>query len=209
MVIWHLWYHPKRMHKRFNYHSFRIWWQPFLHLFWGLSVYANNIPQEVTGFSKLWTGLSHDPRCWPLVVQIHGSFCIIGLSIFQWYTWIEVSKARCSFLSIILHLLTNSKACSYQEFWRLFAGFLLETPGFLPILRPLACRIHLDVSQMPKASSKSNAGGTSCCPPCCGKGLPGHQSFPAFDHHQSSIKKKELTGFNGNINPPLFGKYYW
>ena len=93
MVIWHLWYYSKRMHKRFNYHSFRIWWQPFLHLFGGLSVYANNIPQEVTGFSKLWTGLSHDPRCWPLVVQIHGSFCIIGFSMIH-MNWSQQSSMQ-------------------------------------------------------------------------------------------------------------------
>ena len=104
----------------------------------------------------------------------------------------KLDAAFCQSFYIFLHIRKISKACSYQEFWRLFAGFLLEIPGFLPkkAIGPLACRIHLDVSQMPKASSKSNAGGTSCCPPCCGKGLPGHQSFPAFDHHQSSIKKR-------------------
>ena len=194
MVIWHLWYHPKRMHKRFNYHSFRIWWQPFLHLFGGLSVYANNIPQEVTGFSKLWTGLSHDPRCWPLVVQIHGSFCIIGFSMIH-MNWSQQSSMQLfvnhftfsyTFERFQKHVLTKSFEDSLLgSFWK-FQVFCPKRPlGHWPV-----SRIHLDVSQMPKASSKSNAGGTSCCPPCCGKGLPGHQSFPAFDHHQSSIKKR-------------------
>ena len=67
-----------------------------------------------------------------------------------------------------------------------------------------ACRIHLDVSQMPKASSKSNAGGTSCCPPCCGKGLPHHQSFPAFDHHQSSMNKKGINGIEWQYQSSTF-----
>ena len=84
-----------------NYHCFRIGWQPFPHSFWGFLC----IP---TTSHKGLTGLSHDP---PWVAK--------------WYTSINSQQSS---MQLFVHL-THSKAC-YQEFWRLLAGFLLETPDF-------------------------------------------------------------------------------
>lgn len=128
MVMWHLWYHPKRMITvlEFDGDRFCIFFGGFLYT----PTTSHKRLQDFRNYERVWAIWSTlltpcSPDSW--VLLHHRFFNTHELKS------AKLDAAFCQSFDIFLHILI---ACSYQEFWRLFAGFLLETPGFLPIFGP-------------------------------------------------------------------------